>query len=162
TGAIVGSILDPSGAAIPKATITATNAATNEVLTTTSNNAGQYQFTALRVGVYNVKATAPGFGAQAVNGIQIDFQSRPSIDFNLRVGDASQAVQVEATAPVLNPQTADVGGVVQQQQIESLPLNGRRYADLALLEAGIQKNPTVANAAADRFSSNGNLETQNF
>lgn len=162
TGAIVGSILDPSGAAIPKATVTATNTATHEVLTTTSNSSGQYQFTALRVGVYNVKATAPGFGAQVVNDVQIDVQSRPSINFNLRVGDASQTVQVESSAPVLNTQTADVGGVVQQQQIRDLPLNGRRYADLALLEAGIQKDPTVANAAADRFSSNGNLETQNY
>jgi hypothetical protein len=162
TGSIVGSVLDPSGAAIPKATVTATNKATNEVLTTTSNNSGQYQFTALRVGVYTVKATAPGFGAQVVNDVQIDVQSRPSIDFNLRVGDTSQAVQVEGAAPVLNTQTADVGGVVQEQQIRDLPLNGRRYADLALLEAGIQKNPTVANAAADRFSSNGNLETQNY
>ena len=162
TGAIVGSILDPSGAAIPMATITATNAATHEVLTTTSNSAGQYQFTALRVGVYSVKAAAQGFGAQVVNDVQIDVQSRPSIDFNLRVGDASQAVQVEATTPLLNTQTADVGGVVQQQQIRDLPLNGRRYADLALLEAGIQRDPTVSNAAADRFSSNGNLETQNY
>lgn len=162
TGSIVGSVLDPSGAAIPKATVTATNKATNEVLTTTSNNSGQYQFTALRVGVYTVKATAPGFGAQVVNDVQIDVQSRPSIDFNLRVGDTQQAVQVEGAAPVLNTQTADVGGVVQEQQIRDLPLNGRRYADLALLEAGIQKNPTVANAAADRFSSNGNLETQNY
>ena len=97
-----------------------------------------------------------------VSHVQIDVQSRPSIDFNLKIGDASQTVQVESAAPLLNTQTADVGGVVQQQQIRDLPLNGRRYADLALLEAGIQKDPTVSNAAADRFSSNGNLETQNY
>ncbi|MBV8819755.1 MAG: carboxypeptidase regulatory-like domain-containing protein, partial [Acidobacteriaceae bacterium] len=163
TGSIVGSVFDPSGAAIPNAAITATNVATNEVLTTTSNRSGQYQFTALRVGTYNVKATASGFGPQVVNGVQIDVQSRPSIDFNMKLGDTAQAVQVEATAaPLLNTQTADVGGVVQEQQIRDLPLNGRRYADLALLEAGIQKDPTVSNAAADRFSSNGNLETQNY
>jgi carboxypeptidase family protein len=162
TGAIVGSILDPSGAAVAKATVTATNAATKEVLTTTSNGSGQYQFTGLRVGVYSVKATAQGFGTQVVNDVQIDVQSRPSIDFNLKVGDASQSIQVEAATPLLNTQTADVGGVVQQQQIRDLPLNGRRYADLALLEAGIQKDPTVANAAPDRFSSNGNLEAQNY
>ena len=64
---------------------------------------------------------------------------------------------------MLNTQTADVGGVVQQQQINDLPLNGRRYADLALLEPGIQKNLTnTNNTAPDRFSSNGNLETQNY
>jgi hypothetical protein len=162
TGAIVGSVLDPSGAAVPKATVTATNVATNEVLTTVTNSAGQYQFISLRVGTYNVKATAQGFAAAVVSNVQIDVQSRPSIDFSLKVGDATQQIQVEATAPLLNTQTADVGGVVAQQQIRDLPLNGRRYADLALLEAGIQKDPTVSNAAPDRFSSNGNLETQNY
>ena len=60
TGAIVGSIFDPSGAAVPKAAITVTNTATHEVLTTVSNSSGQYQFTGLRVGEYTVKATAHG------------------------------------------------------------------------------------------------------
>src|SRR5215469_232663 len=85
TGAIVGSVLDPSGAAIPKAAVTATNTATGEVLTTLSNSSGQYQFTGLRVGVYSVKAVAPGFGAQVVNEVQIDVQARPSIDFSLKI-----------------------------------------------------------------------------
>lgn len=161
-GSIVGTVLDPSGAAVPNATITLTNTATNEVLTTTSNRSGQYQFPGLRVGVYDIKASAQGFTAQVVKGVEIDVQSRPSIDFSLKVGDASQTLQVESTAPLLSTQSADVGGVVQEQQIRDLPLNGRRYADLALLEAGIQKAPTVSNAAADRFSSNGNLETQNY
>jgi hypothetical protein len=162
TGSIVGSILDPSGAAVPKAAITVTNEATHEVFNTVSNSSGQYQFTGLRVGEYTVRAKAPGFSTQMVSNVQIDVQSRPSIDFTLKIGDASQTVQVESAAPLLNTQTADVGGVVQQRQIRDLPLNGRRYADLALLEAGIQKDPTVSNAAADRFSSNGNLETQNY
>ena len=162
TGAIVGSILDPSGAAVPKAAITVTNAATHEVFNTVSNSSGQYQFTGLRVGEYTVTVKAAGFSTQIVSNVQIDVQSRPSIDFALKIGDASQTVQVESAAPLLNTQTADVGGVVQQRQIRDLPLNGRRYADLALLEAGIQKDPTVSNAAADRFSSNGNLETQNY
>jgi hypothetical protein len=162
TGSIVGTVRDPSGSAIPKTTITATNKATNESLSTVSNAAGQYQLSAVRVGIYTVRASAQGFGAQAVNDLQIDVQSRPSIDFDLKVGDVSQTVEVQSTAPLLNTQTADVGGVVQEQQIRDLPLNGRRYADLALLEPGIQKSPTVANAAADRFSSNGNLETQNY
>ena len=60
-------------------------------------------------------------------------------------------------------ESADVGGVLQSQQINDLPLNGRRYSDLALLEAGIQRNQVnTSNQAPDRFSSNGNLETQNY
>ena len=75
--------------------------------------------------------------------------------------DADLAVKEQT--PLLDTETADVGGVVQEQQILDLPLNGRRYADLALLEPGIQNNLTnTNNTAPDRFSSNGNLETQNY
>lgn len=163
TGSIVGTIRDPSGAAIPKASISIANKATNVTLTTVSNEAGEYQFTALVPGLYNVKAGASGFGTQVVNDIEIHVQSRPSVDFNLKVGAAAEVLEVRANAAILQTQTADVGGVVQQQQIEDLPLNGRRYADLALLEAGIQKNLTNQNnMAPDRFSSNGNLETMNY
>ncbi len=62
----------------------------------------------------------------------------------------------------MQTQSAEVGSVVSAQQINDLPLNSRRYADLALLSPGIFKNPSVANAAPDRFSSNGNSETQNY
>lgn len=162
TGSIVGTVRDSSGAAIPKTTVTLTNKATAQVQNTTTNDAGEYQFNALHPGSYSVKAVAAGFSAQEVGDVQIDVQSRPSIDFTLQVGSVTQTLEVQSVAPLLQTQTADVGGVVQQQQIRDLPLNGRRYADLALLEPGIFKDPTVANAAPDRFSSNGNLETQNY
>jgi len=162
TGSIVGTIRDSSGALLATATVTATNKATNITLTTTTNGAGEYQFIAVRPGTYTIKATAPGFAAQEVNNVEINVQSRPSIDFTLQIGQTTQVMEVHETAPLLASQTADVGGVVREQQIKDLPLNGRRYSDLALLEAGIFRDPVVANAAADRFSSNGNLETQNY
>ncbi len=162
TGSIVGTIRDSSGALLANATVTATNKATNVTANTVTNSSGQYQFSALQPGTYAVKASSPGFGAQEVNDIEITVQSRPSIDFTLQVGQVTQTLEVHETSPLLESQTADVGGVVREQQIKDLPLNGRRYADLALLEAGIFKDPTVSNAAPDRFSSNGNLETQNY
>ena len=163
TGSIVGSVSDSTGGMIAKATVTATNLATNITQSTTTNGAGQYQFNAVRPGTYRLKASMTGFTAQEIGGIQIDVQSRPSIDFSLQVGSVTQTTEVQSASPLLNTQTADVGGVVQQQQINDLPLNGRRYADLALLEPGIQKNLTnTNNTAPDRFSSNGNLETQNY
>ena len=162
TGSIIGTVRDASGGAIPKTTVRLTNTATNVTVSTTTATTGQYQFSSVRVGVYTIKASAPGFSAQAINNVQIDVQSRPSIDFDLKVGDVTQTLEVTAATPLLSTQSADVGGVVQEQQIRDLPLNGRRYSDLALLEAGIQKSPTVSNAAPDRFSSNGNLETQNY
>ncbi len=164
TGSIVGAVRDASGATIPKATVTLTNKATDQVSSTTTNSVGEYQFNALHPGDYSVKAVAGGFSAQIFNDVHIDVQSRPSIDFTLQVGNVSQTLEVQSTAPLLDTQTAELGGVVNEKEIVDLPLNGRRYADLALLEPGTFKAPNneVANAAPDRFSSNGNLETQNY
>ena len=163
TGSIVGSVHDASGAAIPGATITVTNKATAVALSVITNASGEYQVNALNPGNYTVKAQSKGFAVEVVNDAQIDVQTRRSIDFALQVGNVSQTLEVQSATPLLDTQTADVGGVVQEQQIRDLPLNGRRYADLALLEPGIQKNLTnTNNTAPDRFSSNGNLETQNY
>src|SRR5581483_6586184 len=131
--------------------------------TSTTNSVGEYQFNALHPGDYSVRAVANGFSSQVFPTVHIDVQSRPSVDFTLQVGNVNQTIEVQSTAPLLDTQTATLGGVVNARQIQDLPLNGRRYADLALLEPGIQKNLTNPNnTAPDRFSSNGNLETQNY
>ena len=163
TGAIVGTVRDSSGAAVPKAVVTITNGATGVKRTVPTNDAGEYQFTALPPGTYSVRVTSAGFGPQEQKDIELHVQSRPSVDFSLKVGAVTETVQVQSAGALLQTQSADVGGVVQERQIRDLPLNGRRYADLALLEPGIQKNLTNSNnTAPDRFSSNGNLETQNY
>jgi hypothetical protein len=163
TGSIVGTVRDASGASVPKASVTLTNKATNQLAATTTNDAGEYQFNALHPGSYTIRAVISGFATQEFTDVQVDVQSRISRDFALQVGNVSQTLEVKSAAPLLDTQTAELGGVVHEQQIVNLPLNGRRYADLALLEAGIQKNLTnTNNMAPDRFSSNGNLETQNY
>ena len=163
TGSIVGVVRDPSGAAIAGATVTLKNEATGVTRVVTTNEDGGYQFAALIPGVYSVQASAQNFESAISTHIEIDVQSRPAIDFTLKVGQSTQVVEVSSITPVLQTETADVGGVVQSQQINDLPLNGRRYSDLALLEAGIQRNQVNQNnTAPDRFSSNGNLETQNY
>jgi hypothetical protein len=164
TGAIVGTVRDASGAPIPNATVSVTNKATNQVLDTKSNGAGEYAFNVLHPGTYTLRASVSGFTTQEFTDIQVDVQSRVLRDFALQVGSVSQTLEVQSTAPLLDSQSADLGGVVSSQQIVDLPLNGRRYSDLALLEAGTFKTPNneVANQAPDRFSSNGNLETQNY
>src|SRR5689334_19434578 len=75
TGAIVGTVRDSGGGAIPKAAVTVTNAATGLKQSTTTNDSGEYQFTALLPGNYSVMAMAPGFGAQSHNDIEIHVQS---------------------------------------------------------------------------------------
>lgn len=163
TGSIVGTVKDPSGAAISGATVTLRSQATGVSRDVKTNEAGEYQFSAIIPDTYSVEASAPNFQAAVEKNIEISVQSRPAIDFNLKVGESKEVVEVFSTTSVLQTETADVGGVVQKEQINDLPLNGRRYSDLALLEAGIQRNlSNQNNTAPDRFSSNGNWETQNY
>src|SRR3984893_4149095 len=163
TGSVVGIVTDPSGAAIPSATVTLSNEASGVTRSVTTNGDGEYQFAVVLPGTYSVQATAPNFESAVSTHVEIDVQSRPAINFALKVGTSSEVVEVSSVTPVLQTETADIGGVVQSQQINDLPLNGRRYSDLALLEAGIQRNQVnTNNTAPDRFSSNGNLETQNY
>ncbi|HEY6293638.1 MAG TPA: TonB-dependent receptor [Terriglobia bacterium] len=160
-GSIVGTVRDASASVVPNATVTVTNKATNVPVTTLTNTSGQYQALALLPGIYLVKVNASGFQTEVQDGVTVDVQSRPEVDFTLKVGSVQQEIQVTSKEPLLQTQTADVGGVVGSQQMVDLPLNGRRYADLALLEPGVQQYFNAANPAPDRFSANGNLELQN-
>jgi hypothetical protein len=162
TGTIVGQVTDPSGAVVAGAAVVVTNTATGVTYNTQTDNAGQYQVPALHPGTYSVRATAAGFESAFRDGILITVQARPAVDFKLALGQTTQTVEVTGASPVLQTQTADEGGVMQSQTVVDLPLNGRRYSDLALLEAGIQKNQQDNNNAPDRFSANGNVDTQNY
>jgi Carboxypeptidase regulatory-like domain/TonB dependent receptor len=160
-GAITGKVLDSSGAIVPKATVTITNKGTGVTDTTTVNGAGEYQVLALIPGLYSIKVSADGFQSAVRDDIVLHVQDRLSVGFVLKVGSVSQEIVVSGGEPILQTQTADVGSVINEEQVNDLPLNGRRYADLALLEPGVQKFYAAANPAPDRFSVNGNLELQN-
>ncbi len=160
-GAIAGKIHDPSGAVIPKAIVTIENKATGVVTTTPVDSTGEYQVLTLIPGLYSVTASADGFGSVLRDDVELHVQDHLSLDFTLQVGTVKQQIVVEGGEPLLETQTADVGSVVNEQHINDLPLNGRRYADLALLEPGVDKFYGAANPAPDRFSVNGNLELQN-
>lgn len=161
-GSITGTVRDASGAVIAGATVTIRNVATGVTSTLKANQDGVYQALALIPGTYEAEVTAPGFGTTKQTGIEVHVKTRAQIDFDLKAGGQNDTVEVSAQVMGLQTQSADVGNVVSTTQINDLPLNARRYADLALLEPGIFKNPAVANNAPDRFSSNGNLETQNY
>ena len=148
TGSIVGVVRDPSGAVIPGATVTLTSKNTGVSRSVTANADGSYQFAAITPGVYSVQASSTNFESAINSNVQVDVQSRPAIDFTLKVGQSTQVVEVFSATPVLQTENADVGGVVQGAQINDLPLNGRRYSDLALLEAGIQRNQVNQNNTA--------------
>lgn len=161
-GAITGILHDENGAVVVGATVEIRNVATGVSTKAVTNGDGLYQALALIPGTYSVEATAPSFGPAKNPSVEINVNTRAQVDFTLRAGAAQEQIEVREGAVHLQTQSADVSDVIGATQINDLPLNGRRYADLALLAPGIFKNPSVANAAPDRFSSNGNLETQNY
>ncbi|MGB7022885.1 MAG: carboxypeptidase regulatory-like domain-containing protein [Candidatus Acidiferrales bacterium] len=160
-GAIAGRILDASGAVVPNATVTITNKATGVAVTTDVDAAGEYQVLTLIPGIYSVKVSAAGFDSVLRDNITLHVQDHLSLDFTLKVGSVKTEIVVTGGEPILQTQTADLGTVVNEQRINDLPLNGRRYADLALLEPGVDKYYGAANPAPDRFSVSGNSELQN-
>src|SRR5882757_5428107 len=161
-GSITGTLHDSNGAVIVCATVTIRNLATAVTTILKTNDDGNYQALALIPGTYLVEAEAQGFGKVTNPSVDVHVKTRAEVDFTLKVGSTSEQVEVNESSAQLQTQSADVGNVVGTMQINDLPLNARRYADLALLQPGIFKNPSVANNAPDRFSSNGNLETQNY
>jgi hypothetical protein len=164
TGSIVGTVRDPKGAVVPGAEIDLTNTATNVTTTFVTNADGGYQALQLIPGVYNVKATHPGYSVEVRPNITINVQTRAQVDFALAIGTVQEQVQVSENTQLLQTQSAEVSGVLTTQAINELPLNGRDYDQLALLQPGVyhDANVIVANPAEGRFSANGNLELQNY
>jgi hypothetical protein len=164
TGSMVGTVHDPSGAVIRGAQVDITNTATNVTTSFVTNADGGYQALQLIPGVYSVKATQPGYSVEVQPNITINVQTRAQVDFKLVVGTVQQQVEVSETSQLLQTQSAEVGAVLSTQALNELPLNGRDYDQLALLEPGVFHNADVevANPAEGRFSANGNLELQNY
>ena len=138
SGELVGTITDSSGAAVPNAKIIVTNAQTNTVVRETlGSNDGTYTVTLLPPGRYNVSAEAPSFRKTVQNGIELQTNQRAKVDFQLQVGQVSEVVEVNASAPLLESQSSSLGTVIGSHIIGEIPLNGRNFVHLALLTPGV-------------------------
>jgi hypothetical protein len=137
TGSIVGTVTDPSGAAVSGAKVTITNRATGQVATTTTTSTGTYASRALTPGDYVVHIEGQGFKtAELLVTVQVNTTASGNV--KLEVGQSSQIVQVQAAEVEVNTEQATVQGVLTSEQIENLPINGRNFLDLAQLEPGVQ------------------------
>jgi hypothetical protein len=145
TGALVGTITDPSGAVVPSVTVTAVNTETNQTRTTLSGADGTYRFTLLPPGTYSVKFAATGFRTAEVPSVTVNVTETPVLDRTLEVGTQAEAVLVEAEASVLQTQNSTLGTVVGSQSVTSLPLTNRNYTQILSMSAGA--NVSVNNAA---------------
>ena len=137
TGSIQGTVSDPAGAVVPGAKVTITGKATGQVIESTTGSAGVYNSGALIPGEYQVKVVAQGFRTAELN-LDVKVGVTATGNVALELGQSSQVVEVAASAVTINTEQATVQGVLTAEQIDTLPINGRNFLDLAQLEPGVQ------------------------
>ncbi len=159
SGTILGVVKDSSGGVVPGVTVTVRNTENNQTRTATTADDGAYRIPTVPVGPYTVSFEKAGFETRTTTGLVLEVAQELSVNADLTVGTSQQEVTVTAEAPLVNTTTASSGGLVNEQKIVELPLNGRNYLDLTLLQPGVTQQ-AYANAAQPGeggmlFSSNG-------
>ena len=149
-GRFVGHIVDPQGATVLGAEVRVTNQGMNIVQTAVTDSSGDFVITPVQAGLYSLMVTAKGFQTITTSNIQVQVGQIVREDLTLRPGAASVTVEVTATAPLLNTDSATVGQVISNQQLSDLPLNGRGYYRLAELTPGAALLPPTGNSLAIR------------
>jgi len=138
-----GRVTDSSGAAVPDAAVTVTNAATGASRSGGSSDQGEYRFALLPAGEYTVTVEKSGFGRQSKR-VTLQIGQIASLDFSLAVGAVQEQVHVEASAEVLEPTRTQVSTVINSNQILNLPVNGRQFIDFVLLAPGVSIGATTS------------------
>lgn len=153
TASVLGFVRDSSGAAIPGATVTLTNIGTGLKSTVATDAQGQYEFTSVRVGDYRVTGSASGFSETVTEAFTVQVNARQRVDVTLKPGSASTTVTVTGAAALLNTEDSERGQVISPRDVSNLPLNGRAYADLALLTPGVRANNLENQSVTSRDAS---------
>jgi len=152
TGAIRGTVSDSAGARISAANVVLVNAATNFRYSTTSDVSGGFAFELLPPGEYSARADSAGMSPQTTPRLRVDVGGTTELTFKLAVAGASETVTVSGEPPVVESQPSGISTLIDERAINDLPLNGRRYTDLALLTPGVTQDPRGLTS-----SSNGDL-----
>lgn len=147
-GSLLGTIKDGSGAPIAGAKVTITNTATANATQTKTNGSGDYDVPSLRVGVYSIAASAPGFSDAAAENITVSVGNRQHIDLSLKVGSATATVEVSDVALQLETETSERGQTITNYETEAFPLVTRNYSDLLGLIPGSRQAPTAATTSS--------------
>jgi len=134
--AISGTVTDPSGSVVPMASIELKAPAIGLHRTVTTDDKGSYAITALSVGTYDITISKSGFGAETIEHIDLQYGETRTIDAQLQVQAAAATVEIQATVEAVNRTNAEIGGVIESQQIKELPVSGRNWASLMLLAPG--------------------------
>ena len=151
---VLGTVVDATGAVVPGATVTLRNTETGITATTVTDGEGHYQFLNVRIGTYSVRAELQGFSAAVADRVSVTVNARQRVDLTMKVGDIGETVEVTGAARLLESESSDRGQVIGREQIVNLPLNGRNYADLALLSPGVRKS-SISESRDGSFNVNG-------
>src|ERR1700678_1978583 len=163
TGAISGTVQDPTGAVIPNALVTATNIDTNEQTVRPTTKAGDYNITPLIPGTYTLTVTAQGFEGYKQENITVDALTTVGLNFKLTGGRADKTATVTAAPTMLSTQDATLGAVMDQEMYSNLPIlmgqggnkDQRRSTDFEYLMPGVQGNYTANNSTDNSGIVNG-------
>lgn len=162
-GSITGTIQDSTGAVVPNALVTLLNTDQGITEETKSNTTGGYTFSPVRPGNYAITVTAQGFSKTSQKNVVVAVGTPLTVNIQLKLGAATETVEVNTAPPLLQTEEASVGQVIGEQEVNNLPLNGRNFTFLAQLGAGMQtpQADTRGNAASGAFSANGLRPAQN-
>ena len=154
TATVLGAVHDSIRRHRSGATVTLKNVATGITATTVTDGEGNYQFLNVRIGSYTVRAELQGFSVAEADNVVVTVNARQRVDLSLKVGNLGETVTVEGAAKLLETDSSDRGQVIGKEQIVNLPLNGRNYADLALLSPGVRKS-AISDSRDASFNVNG-------
>src|SRR5947208_4211946 len=134
--AINGTVTDQSGALVPGATVELRSGETGLQRAALTDQGGRYQIPTLPVGSYSLRISKAGFKASTVGKIVLEYGETRTIDARLEIGGTAETVEVSATAEAVNRTNAEVGAVIETQQIKEIPVSGRNWASLSMLAPG--------------------------
>jgi len=136
---VSGVVHDPANAVVVNSRVTLENLATGVRKTQLTDQNGSYTFVDVQIGRYRLRAEAPGFKAAIAEDFGVSVNAHQRVDVQLQVGEVTESVQVTGAAVALETDSSSRGHVIANASIVNLPLNGRSYADLALLAPGVRK-----------------------
>ncbi|MBC7926321.1 MAG: TonB-dependent receptor [Bryobacteraceae bacterium] len=163
TSTVLGTVKDRTEAMVSEAKVTLTNVETNISVSKDTDENGSYEFGNVKPGRYSVAAEKVGFAAARAEGFTVNVGARQRVDLTMSVGQVSESVSVSAAVSLVESDSSQRGQVIEEKKIVELPLNGRNYADLALLSTGVRRSAyAVANPPREgAFNVNGQRSTFN-
>lgn len=152
-GSISGTVRDPQGSAVPKAEVVIEEETTGQSRTVKTGEDGAYTAQSLPAGRYKVSVSAQGFKNTVAPGVEVHVSDRVVLDLNMEVGQVSETVTISGAAQLVETESGKVSSLISEKQVTELPLNGRNYAQLALMVPGV--SPVTQSGAGGAFATRG-------